>query len=264
MELDADETAPVASAEQAEERLASMVNRDREKHGLPPLAIDPRVTEVARAHSRDMRETGLVAHISPTTGSAGDRVRAGGIKSSVVLENLARARSVGEAEDGLMNSPGHRANILSRDVTHMGLGVVLGGDVAGMRELFVTQLFIRTPARIDHRQTRDQVADIVKRARPLDEDRELSMVAQGVAEGVAGGLTPAQASAEATERLATMRLPYRKVTTQVSTVADLSAFKPSASLSQRSLVAFGVGVAQGDHEVMGESAIHVVLVFGHR
>lgn len=264
VELDADDTAPVASAEDAEQRLAEMVNRDREKHGLPPLAIDKRVAEVARAHSRDMRETGVVAHISPTTGSAGDRVRAGGIKSSVVLENLARARSVGEAEGGLMNSPGHRANILSRDVTHMGLGVELGGEVAGMRELFVTQLFIRTPARIDHRQTRDQVADIVKRVRPLDEDRELSLVAQGVAEGVAGGLTPAEASAEASARLATMRLPYSKVTTQVSTVADLSAFKPTRTLSQRSLVAFGVGVAQGDHDVIGESAIHVVLVFGHR
>ena len=35
-------------------------------------------------------------------------------------------------------------------------------------------------------------------------------------------------------------------------------------LSERSLVAFGVGVAQGDHDVMGEAAIHVVLVFGHR
>jgi uncharacterized protein YkwD len=264
VELDADETAPVTSAEDAEERLARMVNRDREKHGLPPLAMDERVTEVARAHSRAMRDTGVVAHISPTTGSAGDRVRAGGIKSAVVLENLARARSVGEAEEGLMNSPGHRANILSRDVTHMGLGVVLGGDMAGMRELFVTQLFIRKPARIDHRQSRDKVADIVKRIRPLDEDRELSLVAQGAAEAVASGLTPAQASAEANGRLTSMRLPYSKVTTQVSSVADLSAFKPTSTLSQRSMVAFGVGVAQGDHDVMGESAIHVVLLFGHR
>jgi hypothetical protein len=146
----------------------------------------------------------------------------------------------------------------------MGLGVILGGEVAGMRELFVTQLFIRTPARIDHRQIRDQVADIVKRIRPLDEDRELSLVAQGAAEAVASGLTPAQASAEASGRLTTTRLPYSKVTTQVSTVADLSAFKPTPTLSSRSLVAFGVGVAQGDHDVMGESAIHVVLTFGHR
>ena len=85
------------------------------------------LVQVARAHSRDMRDTGVVAHVSPTTGSAGDRVRAGNIKSSLVLENVARAYGVGEAEEGLMNSPGHRANILSRDATHMGLGVVLGG-----------------------------------------------------------------------------------------------------------------------------------------
>jgi uncharacterized protein YkwD len=260
VELDADESAPIESGEEAEKRLGRMINRDRERHGLHALPLEPRLTEVARAHSLAMRETGVVAHISPTTGSAVDRVRAGGIKSSVVLENVARAYGVAEAEDGLMNSPGHRANILSRDATHMGLGVVLGGVVAGRRELFVTQLFIRLPARIDHRQTRDDVADMVKRVRPLDEDRELSLVAQELAEDVAGGLTPADAS----QRMATLRLPYSKVTTQVSTVSDLAAFHPSSSLSDRSLAAFGVGVAQGDHDVIGEAAIHIVLVFGYR
>ncbi|HWM86682.1 MAG TPA: CAP domain-containing protein [Kofleriaceae bacterium] len=264
VELDADETAPIVSGEEAEQRLARLVNQDREKHGLARLPFDPRLTEVARAHSRAMRESGVVAHISPTTGSAGDRVRAGGIKSSLVLENVARAYGVGEAEEGLMNSPGHRANILSRDATHMGLGVVLGGDVAGSRELFVTQVFIRLPARIDHRQTRESVAAIVKRVRALDEDRELSLVAQELADSVAGGMRPADASEQAGKRLDGKSLPYRKVTTQVSTVADLSAFKPDASLSARSLAAFGLGVAQGDHDVMGEAAIHIVLVFGHR
>ena len=264
VELDADESAPIESAQDAEKRLAHMLNRDREHHGLPALGLEPRLTEVARAHSRDMRDTGVVAHISPTTGSAVDRVRAGGIKSSVVLENVARAYGVAEAEDGLMNSPGHRANILSRDATHMGLGVILGAEVAGRREIFVTQLFIRLPSRIDHRQTRDEVADIVKRVRPLDEDRELSLVAEELAEDVAGGLKPADAAARASQRMATMRLPYSKVTTQVSTVSDLAAFRPSSSLSAPSLAAFGVGVAQGDHDVVGEAAIHIVLVFGHQ
>ncbi len=262
--LDAYDAVAVDSADEAEERLAGMLNRDRDRNGLTPLAFDPRLTEVARAHSRDMRDTGVVAHVSPNTGSASDRVRAGGIRSSLVLENVARAYGVGEAEDGLMNSPGHRANILSREATHVGLGVVLGGMVAGRRELFVTQLFIRRPPPIDHRQVRDDVAAAVNRARPLDEDRELSLVAQELAEAVAAGGGPADASRRASQRLATLRLPYSKVTTQVSSVADLAAFNPDTSLSDRSIAAFGLGVAQGDHEVMGEAAIHIVLLFGHR
>jgi hypothetical protein len=100
--------------------------------------------------------------------------------------------------------------------------------------------------------------------RPLEEDPELSLVAQELAQDVAGGLTPTDASARASERMAGKRLPYRKVTSQVSSVADLAAFRPSSSLSERTVAAFGVGIAQGDHDVMGESAIHVVLVFGHR
>ena len=163
-----------------------------------------------------------------------------------------------------MNSPGHRANILSRDATHMGLGITLGGEVAGRRELFVTQLFIRLPPPIDYRQARQQVTDMVRRVRALDEDRELSLVAQELAEGVAGGQTPADGSRTAGQRLAVLRLPYGKVTTQITTLADVAAFEADPSLKSRTLVAYGLGVAQGDHDVMGEHAITVVLLFGHR
>jgi len=264
VELDAAEVAPVVSAEDAEDRLARLINRDREQHGLGELALDPRLTAVARAHSREMRETGVVAHVSPRTGSASDRVRAGKIRSSIVLENVARAYGIGEAQEGLMNSPGHRANILSPDVTHVGLGVSLGGEVAGRRELFVTQVFIRLPPPIDYRQARQQVADIVKRVRVIDEDRELSLIAQELAAEVAGGQSPADASKRAGAHLAPLRLPYSKVTSQVTTVADVAAFAPDSTLTDRSLIAYGLGLAQGDHEVMGEHAITIVLLFGHR
>ena len=261
--LDADETAPIASREEAEERLVRLVNRDRERHGLPALALDPRLQEVARKHCDEMRETGVVAHLSPRTGSAADRVRRGGIRSSVVLENVARAYGIGEAEEGLMNSPGHRANILSKDATHMAIGVVLGEDVAGRRELFVTQLFIRKTARIDPRAVGDQVRERVQSS-GLTEDPRLSTVAQELADGIAAGSSPNDASLVANRRLSGMNLPYARVTTLVTTVADLAAFKPKDSLSDRSVRVFGSGVAQGDHEVMGEGAIHIVLLLAHK
>ena len=261
--LDADETAPIASREEAEERLVRLVNRDREKHGLPALDIDARLQAVARDHCEEMRETGVVAHLSPRTGSAADRVKAGGVRSSVVLENVARAYGIGEAEEGLMNSPGHRANILSKDATHMAIGVVLGEDVAGRRELFVTQLFIRRTARIDRRAVGDQVRERVQ-ARGLEEDPRLSVVAQELAEGIAAGSSPNDASVVANRRLSGMNLPYARVTTLVTTVADLAAFKPKDSIRDASIRVFGAGIAQGDHEVMGEGAIHIVLLLAHK
>lgn len=262
--LDADETAPIGSREEAEARLARLVNRDREKHGLPRLQLDGRLAEVARRHSEEMRQTGVVAHLSPRTGSAADRVRAGGIKSSVVLENVARAYGIGEAEEGLMNSPGHRANILSRDASHMAIGVVLGEDVAGRRELFVTQLFIRRTARIDAGAVATRVRDRVKTVRGLEEDARLSGVAQELADGIARGSSPTDASVRANQRLSGMGLPYAKVTTLVTTVADLAAWKPEKSLGDGSIRAYGAGISQGDHDVMGEGAIHIVLLLAHK
>ena len=261
---DTDADAPVTSQAGAEARLARLVNRDRQAQGLPPLTIDPRLTQVARAHSEWMHSSGTVAHISPITGSAADRVRAAGINTAVVLENVARAYGIGEAEDGLMNSPGHRANILSREVTHIGIGVVLGDVVADRRELFVTQVFIRVPQAIDRDQVRTRVIDLIHKSRAIDEDRALSRVAQQLADNVAAGDNPHVATTRANAQLARMQLPYSKVTTVVTSVADLDVFRPDDGLSDRSVRTFGLGISQGDSDKVGAQAIHIVLLYGHQ
>src|SRR5690606_36887655 len=117
-----------------------------------------------------------------------------------------------------------------RDATHMGIGVVLGEDVAGRRELFVTQLFTRRTAPIDRGAVHEQVRARVKAARGIDEDARLSQVAQELAAGLAGGRTTAEVSQVASRRLGGMNLPYAKVTTVVTTVAALDAFEPQKSL----------------------------------
>src|SRR5262249_23558916 len=78
-----------------------------------------------------------------TTGSVVDRVRAAHIPTRVVLENVARGFGVREAHRAMMNSPGHRANVMSGEVTHVGIGVVLGAPVSGRRAICVTEIFLR-------------------------------------------------------------------------------------------------------------------------
>lgn len=129
--------------EQIEQVLLADVNRDRAAAGLPILLWDDIAAAVARSHSEDMRRTQIIAHVSPSTGSTMDRMRAARIHSRFVLENVARAHGIHEAHELLMNSPGHRANLLSPDATHIGIGVVLGQDLAGRRALFITQLITR-------------------------------------------------------------------------------------------------------------------------
>jgi uncharacterized protein YkwD len=127
---------------EAETRLLSLVNRDRASAGLPPLALDARLSQVARAHSREMAEADFVAHVSPTTGSAIDRVARVGLVPALLLENVGRAYSAEDAESGFMASPGHRGNVLDRRATRIGVGVAVGRDLAGATPLFVTQLMM--------------------------------------------------------------------------------------------------------------------------
>jgi uncharacterized protein YkwD len=136
---------PADSPEQAERCLLDSVNRDRAAAGLPELGWDHALAEVARSYSEEMRRTHLVAHISPITGSVADRVRAAQITVRVVLENVARASGAREVHRALMSSPAHRANLMSTEVTRIGIGVVFGDEIAGRRDLFITQVFTSAP-----------------------------------------------------------------------------------------------------------------------
>jgi uncharacterized protein YkwD len=122
------------------------------------------LADVARAHSEDMRRNGFVGHVSPTSGNAADRVRRAGIAARIVRENVARAYSAEEAMSELMNSPAHRSNILSGDVTEIGVGVAIDRE-ASVPVLLVSQNFIRPPAPFDPRRAPGQVVELIRRGR---------------------------------------------------------------------------------------------------
>jgi uncharacterized protein YkwD/uncharacterized membrane protein required for colicin V production len=109
---------------EAEQRMLELVNLERGRLGLPALVFDTALREVARAHSREMFERGYFSHTSPITGSPADRIRRAGIMPRVLGENLAFAPNVRIAHDGLMNSPGHRENILRPTYGRVGIGVI--------------------------------------------------------------------------------------------------------------------------------------------
>jgi uncharacterized protein YkwD len=132
---------PMTAAE-AETRLLALVNRDRVAAHRKPLVLDARLSEIARAHSRDMAEHQFVAHVSPRTGSAAERVARAGLAPALLLENVGRAYSAEDAESGFMASPGHRGNILDVRATRIGIGIAIGREVNDMVPLLVTQLMM--------------------------------------------------------------------------------------------------------------------------
>lgn len=120
-----------------EARMLELVNQERQAAGLAPLQADPELTEVARKHSVDMFARGYFAHDTPEGLSPFDRMKAANVRFTTAGENLALAPTLGIAHTGLMNSPGHRANILRREFGRVGIGVMDGG----MRGLMISQEF---------------------------------------------------------------------------------------------------------------------------
>jgi uncharacterized protein YkwD len=125
----------------AEARLLELVNRDRRAAGLPPVAPDPALAVVARAHSQDMMAGSFIGHISPTTGNPSDRVKRAGLSFRRLAENVGRNNSVEDLEVGLMASPGHRSAILDREARHVGIGVAIGTPTPDAIVIYGTQLF---------------------------------------------------------------------------------------------------------------------------
>lgn len=112
---------------EAEVRMLELVNAERAKVGAPPLVIDQTLVEVARDHSEDMWKRSYFAHTNPDGEDPFDRMRDGGAEFRSAGENLALARTVGRAHEGLMNSPGHKRNILDPSFGRIGIGVTDGG-----------------------------------------------------------------------------------------------------------------------------------------
>ncbi|MGV9850078.1 CAP domain-containing protein [Streptomyces sp. NPDC003442] len=112
-------------------RLASEVialtNAERAAARLAPLAPDPRLTAAAQAHSDDMVARDFYSHTGPEGHQPWDRARTAGATHRGIGENIACGqRSPEEVVRGWMNSPGHRANILKPDFTHIGVGHATG------------------------------------------------------------------------------------------------------------------------------------------
>jgi uncharacterized protein YkwD len=110
----------------AANEIFSRVNRARVDAGLAPLAWSEPLAEVALGHAYDMYLGGFFSHTSPTTGGLADRLRVAAIPYRIAGENLALAATPSDVHRGLMESPGHRANILGEEYRRVGIAVVSG------------------------------------------------------------------------------------------------------------------------------------------
>lgn len=126
------------------EEILRLTNSSRAQHGLAPLQWNGSLNSAAFAHSEEMLTLNYFSHTSPTPGRGdpSSRVRAAGVNPSRVAENIFQAdgyplETIAEVTvDTWLRSPGHRANILDPQVTHIGIGVAQKDDQVSVTQVF--------------------------------------------------------------------------------------------------------------------------------
>jgi len=104
-----------------------LVNRERNKSGIPELKWNEKIAEVSYDYANYMWENYYFGHTDLQGRDVGDRLRTAKISYSLAGENLALAPTVISDHNGLMNSEGHRENILNTEFEEIGIGVIDNG-----------------------------------------------------------------------------------------------------------------------------------------
>jgi len=125
-----------ASGSQETQQLLSLINQERAKAGVAPLELNPRLSEAARKHSQLMAEAETMQHQFDGEPPLTLRLSDENVRSDHDGENIALDSDLAVAHAMLMQSPPHRANILSPQFNEVGIGIVRNGDLVYVTEDF--------------------------------------------------------------------------------------------------------------------------------
>ncbi|MDD5306940.1 MAG: CAP domain-containing protein [Deltaproteobacteria bacterium] len=241
--------------------LLALVNESRTASGLKPVALSKDLSRVAQAYSEEMARTGVIAHVSPESGSVADRVAAAGLAYPLLTENLAAASGAAEVHEGLMGSPAHRANILDPAAREIGIGVA-PMHREGETALLVTEIFAGRPGPIARDAAKQFLAAINaarggQRLPALVADKGLEELARRNKDAC---FAPKGSPATAAYKDGAFR-SVRMVAITTGSLAEAASEKVFAD---RAITHVGLAVSQGSDETLGNGAICVVVLLGRR
>ncbi|MBU2980762.1 CAP domain-containing protein [Lentibacter algarum] len=114
-------SASVTSAEPVRE-FAGWVSQLRAQNGLGPLKTSSKLEKIANKHAQDMEKRGFFSHTGSDGSTIGRRAKRGGYKYCTIGENIAQGqKSAQEAMRDWTKSPAHKANMLKKGVTEIGV-----------------------------------------------------------------------------------------------------------------------------------------------
>ncbi len=146
---------------QAEQQILELANRSRQQAGAPPLSMDSGLTHAARVHAEAMLEARQLSHQFDGEPSLPQRLAAATqLQLDQEGENVALDMDPAQAEQHLMLSPPHRANLLNPAYNVVGMGVIRSGD-----RLYVVQDFGHALPNYSLPEVKDRIAGSVQHAR---------------------------------------------------------------------------------------------------
>lgn len=110
-----------------EKEMIQLLNKERANNGLSPLQVDMKLENVARVKAQDLVKNNYFNHNSPTYGTPFQMMKSFGINYRSAAENLAQNWTVAAGHKMLMDSSGHRANILNPSYEYVAIAIVDGG-----------------------------------------------------------------------------------------------------------------------------------------
>jgi uncharacterized YkwD family protein len=123
-----------------EQQVLVLCNQIRAQNGLPSLTMNWQLERMGRIKAQEMASKKYFSHTSPVYGTPFQMMKSFGISYTYAGENIAAGQPTPQAVvTSWMNSPGHKANILSKNYTQIGIGYASGGPYG----TYWTQEFIR-------------------------------------------------------------------------------------------------------------------------
>jgi uncharacterized protein YkwD len=160
-----------------EQKMFAMVNRERANAGVSELKWSDKLKQSARKHTEKLAEHRMLSHQFSDEPNVQARMAATGFHFSASAENVASTsgRSIADAAEemhqGLMSSPGHRANILNPKYTAVGIGVVRKGN-----SYYATQNFARATDDYSSNDAEQRMAEAINKLRTKQRLAAVSIV----------------------------------------------------------------------------------------
>ena len=255
-----------ASLEEARSQILARINALRSAQGLLPYTVDPALSRIADAYSARMAQEHFFAHLDPAGADVKARLLQAGYPFAAAGENLGLAPGPLAAQFGIELSPGHRANLLDRRFSRIGIGLAVE-HVDGRTQTLLTEIFVRP---------RSENADPAQEAFTALLQHRTALHLPPLARSPAlDGLARTQVAYALKTDFPEARLPGESLPQRVfallddATTAsmdlfiteDASAIPLSKSAADARYDRVGVGAVRGNSPTFGSDKIWVVVIY---